>query len=100
MDGEQSFCLKDKKGMREVEKTTFIMYLFEAMQDGEKWQRIRTKAMQCGIDKIRILWEILFETDIYDAETLKSKIYEYGSCLKESDHLGRELFVIMATFVQ
>ena len=77
-----------------------MMYLFEAMQEGEKWQQIRTKATQCGVDKIRILWEILFETDIYDAETLKSKIYEYGSCLKESDYLGRELFVMMATFIK
>lgn len=76
------------------------MYLLDAMQEGEAWCQMQTKIAHCGVDKIRILWEILFETDIYDVETLKNKIYEYGSYLKENDHLGRELFVMMATFVK
>ena len=95
------FAKQTKKGdERTIEKTTVMMYLLEAMQNGEQWQQIQTKATQCGVDKIRILWEILFETDIYDVETLKNKIYEYGSCLKEHDYFSRELFVIMATFIK
>ncbi len=76
------------------------MYLFDAMQDGERWHEIQTKVAHCGVDKVRILWEILFETDICDTETLKNKIYEYGSCLKENDYLGREIFVIMAELIK
>ena len=77
-----------------------MMYVMTAMQDGEKWQKLRTTVTHCGIDKIRILWELFFETDICDTETLKNKIYEYGSCLKEHDYFSRELFVIMAELIK
>ena len=83
-----------------TQETTLMNYIFEIMQDGERWHEIKAKVTHCGFDKIRILGEIFFETDICDTETLKNKIYEYGSCLKENDHFGRELFVIMAELVK
>ena len=45
-----------------------MMYLLDAMQDREAWCQMQTKIAHCGVDKIKILWEIFFETDIYDVE--------------------------------
>uniref|UniRef100_UPI004056D910 hypothetical protein n=1 Tax=Agathobacter sp. TaxID=2021311 RepID=UPI004056D910 len=90
-----------KKGDETItEKTTLIKYILDAAKDGERWHKMETKVKDCKMDKVRILWEILFETDICDTETLQNKIYEYGSCLKENDHLGREVFIIMAALIK
>ena len=43
--------------------------------------------------RIRLLWEIFFETEIRDIDRLEERIYQYGTLVKTEDYLGRELFV-------
>lgn len=45
--------------------------------------------------RIRLLWEIFFETEIRDIDRLEERIYQYGTLVKTEDYLGRELFVGM-----
>lgn len=45
--------------------------------------------------RIRLLWEIFFETEIRDVDRLEERIYQYGTLVKTEDYLGRELFVGM-----
>ena len=45
--------------------------------------------------RIRLLWEIFFETEIRDVDRLEEQIYQYGTLVKTEDYLGRELFVGM-----
>lgn len=50
--------------------------------------------------KVALLWEILFELDFRDAKQLEEKVYQYGSYLKESDYLGRRIFLRLMELLQ
>lgn len=54
---------------------------------------------ECESPRIRLLWEIFFETGIRDTELLEERIYQYGSMVKQQDYFGRELFVGMVSLL-
>lgn len=56
-------------------------------------------ARECRKTKLWQLWEILFEIDPRNRSLLEEKIYEYGSTIRESDYIHREIFVILVAFL-
>ena len=54
---------------------------------------------ECKTTKLGLLWEILFETDVRNVMLLESRIYEYGSQIKENDYLHRDIFIWLVTFL-
>ena len=55
---------------------------------------------KCDSVKLRLLWEIFFETGIHDLELLEERIYAYGSEVKEKALLGREVFLALVSILQ
>lgn len=54
---------------------------------------------ECKDTKLGLLWSILFETDIRNRTLLEARIYEYGSKIKESDYVHREIFICLVAFL-
>ena len=43
--------------------------------------------------------KLLFETDIRNGVVLEEKVYAYGSHIKETDYIHREIFVFLVAFL-
>ena len=69
--------------------------LMDERYSGEK----EVLAAECRKTKLWQLWEILFETDVQNCALLESRIYEYGSQIKENDYIHREIFVCLVAFL-
>ena len=54
---------------------------------------------ECRNTKLWQLWEILFETDIRNRSLLEARIYAYGSQIKETDYLHRDIFIWLVAFL-
>ncbi len=54
---------------------------------------------ECKNTKLGMLWEILFETDVRNRALLESRIYAYGSKIKEADYLHRDIFICLVSFL-
>ncbi len=55
---------------------------------------------KCDSVKLRMLWEIFFDTEIHDVDLLEERIYAFGSKLREKDLLGREVFVALVGILE
>lgn len=54
---------------------------------------------ECKTTKLWQLWEILFETDVRNRALLEERIYAYGSRIKETDYLHRDIFICLVAFL-
>ena len=54
---------------------------------------------ECKDTKLAHLWKILFETDVENKELLETRIYAYGSHIKEGEYLHREIFIWLVAFL-
>ena len=63
------------------------------LEEKEEW------LAECKETKLGLLWEILFETDVRNRALLESRIYAYGSHIKETDYLHRDIFVCLVAFL-
>ena len=54
---------------------------------------------ECRNTKLGQLWEILFETDASNYNLLETRIYAYGSHIKETDYLHRDIFICLVAFL-
>lgn len=54
---------------------------------------------ECKTTKLWQLWEILFETDVHNRTLLEERVYAYGSRIKETDYLHREIFIWLVAFL-
>ena len=61
---------------------------------------LRDLIWNCDSPKLRILWEIMFETGMDEVELLEERVYQYGSLLKEQDYLDREIFMGMISLLE
>ncbi|MBR4026289.1 MAG: hypothetical protein IKJ01_01855 [Lachnospiraceae bacterium] len=80
--------------------TNIATYILDTVQDKERQKHIAMLMEHCHSQKLRLLWQILFEIDIKNTILLEKKIYEYGSLLKEHDYFERELFIGMISILQ
>ena len=82
------------------QKYTLARFLHRIFTEDRFAEKRRFLTEECDISKIMLLWEILFETDVRDRDLLETRIYHYGSVLKDSDYFGRELFVCLVTLLE
>lgn len=54
---------------------------------------------ECKKTKLWNLWVILFETDVHDRELLETRIYTYGSLIREADYFHRDIFICLVAFL-
>ena len=54
---------------------------------------------ECRDTKLWLLWEILFETDVRNRSLLEARVYAYGSQIKETDYLHRDIFIWLVSFL-
>ena len=80
-------------------KRTMADYLYRMLKDERRRGQMSMVLDSCKNTRISKLWEILFETDVRDAEILESLIFEFGSMIKEDDVWGREIFVCLVAFL-
>ena len=80
--------------------TTIAQYLHEILIGNESSEELGEVIHKCDSAKLKILWQIFFETGIHDLELLEERIYTYGSSLKEKDLLGREVFLALVSILQ
>lgn len=78
---------------------TIANYLHKITSGEESPVKLGDIIHQCDSVKMRLLWEIFFETGIHDLELLEERIYAYGSQLKEKDVLGREVFIVLVSIL-
>jgi hypothetical protein len=78
-----------------TEDITIANYLHKIICDQESPKELGDIIRNSDSEKLRLLWEIFFETGIHDLELLEQRIYAYGSELKEKDLLGREVFIAL-----
>ena len=83
-----------------TEDITLANYLHKIITCRENSEELGDIIRKCDSVKLRLLWEIFFETGIHDLELLEQRIYAYGSELKEKDLLGREVFIVLVFLLQ
>lgn len=83
-----------------TEDITLANYLHKIMTCQESPYELGDIIRKCDSEKLRLLWEIFFETGIHDLELMEQRIYAYGSELKEKDLLGREVFIVLISILQ
>lgn len=80
-------------------KKTIGNYIFQ-MISAERYSRQKNAFLaECQTTRIAKLWQILFETEISEPELLETRIYEFGSMIKEEDIWGREIFVCLVALL-
>ncbi len=83
-----------------TEDITIANYLHKIISCQESPEELGDIIHNCDSAKLRLLWEIFFETGIHDLELLEQRVYAYGSQLKEKDLLGREVFIALVFLLQ
>lgn len=80
-------------------KITVIEYLFRMLVEERGREKLNLILESCKNTKVAKLLKILFHTDVQDTELLESRIYEFGSMVKEDDIWGRDIFVCLVAFL-
>ena len=60
---------------------------------------LRKLIWSCDSPKLKLIWEILFETGMDEVELLEERVYQYGGMIKEQDYVGREIFLGLISLV-
>ena len=82
-----------------MSKKTLGNYLFQMISEDRYGKQKYAFFETCKNTRVVKLWKILFETDMRDVELLETRIYEFGSMIKEDDIWGREIFVCLVALL-
>ena len=85
--------LEGKESFDEDMQKTIQSELERLAKEKEEWLKV------CKETKLWMLWEILFETDVRNRAVLEARIYAYGSQIKETDYLHRDIFIWLVAFL-
>ena len=80
-------------------KNNLFKYLFRVLANGKFTEERRAWLAECKETKLWSLWQILFETDVENYALLENRIYAYGSQIKETDYLHRDIFIWLVAFL-
>ena len=78
---------------------TIARYLHGVVIGRENPEELGKIIRKCDSVKLRLLWEIFFETGIHEVQLLEERIYAFGSTLKEKDLVGREIFLALVSIL-
>ena len=76
-----------------------IREIRRVLTDERQAEKKKLWVQECKKTKFWQLWEILFETDIQDGDLLESRIYAYGSNIKQTEYFHRDIFVCLVAFL-
>lgn len=82
-----------------MQQVNLFKYIRRILTDERYKKEKELLAKECQKVKLWQLWELLFETDIRNGVVLEEKVYAYGSHIKESDYIHREIFVFLVAFL-
>lgn len=88
-----------ERGDRYTKDTCIAKHIHRMLVEENHQEELEILMRECEAPKLRLLWEIFFETGIRDTELLEERIYQYGSMVKQQDYFGRELFVGMVSLL-
>ena len=91
--------MKSIGGRKMMANVSVANSLCSILMDEELEYKKEMLFRECQGSQLVLLWKILYETEIGDTETLKARIYEFGSNVKEQDYLGREVFLFLVAFL-
>ena len=78
---------------------TIARYLHKIIIGKESSEKLGDMIHKCDSVKLRLLWEIFFETGIHEVQLLEERVYAFGSELKEKDLLEREVFLALVSIL-
>ncbi len=76
-----------------TKNTSIAQCLAEFPARVQEQNELRNLISTCSSPRMRILWEIFFDTGMDNIGLLEDRIYQYGSMVKEKDQIGREIFL-------
>lgn len=88
------------RGVKITKETSIGKCLRDILVDDPGPNPLRRLIWSCDSPRIRVLWEILFDTGMDEVDLLEERIYKYGSMVKEQDLVGREVFLGMITLLE
>ncbi|MGN1157912.1 MAG: hypothetical protein ACI4TK_17180 [Agathobacter sp.] len=83
-----------------TKETSIAKCLKSILVDESESNRLEKMIRSCDCPKIKILWEILFDTGMEEVALLEDRIYHFGSMIKEQDYLAREIFLGMISLLK
>ena len=99
--GESDTTLYVGEEMKTITKDERLKEQYKLSASQGDWKSMFEESIDSiPLERRRLLWEIFMEADWGDKERMEDMIYAYGSQLGSKDHLGRWLFVRMATMVR
>lgn len=80
------------------EKELVLQLLHEIMENYDLWRYVVSR-YQMNSDRILLLGQILLQIKEENREELLWKIMEYGSKIQEEDHIARQIFLWLYSYV-
>ena len=82
-----------------MERITLFSRMKQVLTKDYYYEEKEAWLLECKQTKLGMLWEILFETDVRNRALLESRVYAYGSTIKEADFLHRDIFICLVSFL-
>ena len=76
-----------------MQQINLFKHIHRVLTDERYKKERELLGQECKKVKLWQLWELLFETDIRNGNELEEKVYAYGSQIKETDYLHRDIFI-------
>ena len=83
-----------------TKETSIAKCLRSILADEPGQNQLEKVILSCDSPKIKVLWEIFFETGMEEVALLEDRIYRFGSMIREQDHLDREIFLGMISLLK
>ena len=83
-----------------TKETSIAKCLKSILVDEPGPNQLEKVILSCDSPKIKVLWEIFFETGMEEVALLEDRIYRFGSMIREQDHLDREIFLGMISLLK
>ena len=75
------------------------MNVYKVLVDDPGPNILKDLIWNCDSPKLKLLWEILFETGLNEVDLLEERVYQYGSMVREQDYIDREIFMGMISLL-
>lgn len=87
------------RGVKITKDTSLAQCFFAILADDRTPNVLKDLIRKRDPERVRLLWEIVFDTRMEEVELLEERIYRYGSMIKGQDRLSREIFTGMVTLL-
>lgn len=78
---------------------TIASYLYKIAAGEESAKQLSGIIGGCGSERLQLLWEIIFDTDIRQLQLLEERLFQFGGTLQAKDTMEREIFVLLISIL-